>query len=41
MKQYGEAQSGEFQARRFFYDNTIEQKINRRERKKMGALNFV
>jgi hypothetical protein len=44
LKKFGEVQTsnqGSFLGKRNFHDPTLENKLNRRDRRKSGAFNFV
>jgi len=41
LKKFGQATSNELLQKRKFFDSSIEIKLNKRERKKTGAFNFV
>ena len=41
LKRFGESQSTGLLAKRQFFDPTIDSKLNKRERRKTGAFNFV
>lgn len=41
LKRFGESQSIGLLAKRQFFDPTIDNKLNKREKRKTGAFNFV